>query len=323
MNDKYPFSSKHFKLEQLAEGVYAAIHSEGGWAICNAGIIDLGDRTLVFDSFMTPDAATDLVEAAEHLTGRSVQVLINSHYHNDHIWGNQAFSEDVDIISTSKAKEMILVDGAAEIQSYHDFAQQTLDALEAKYQNEKDENRRSHLRIYKDYYQAIMTTLPKLKIRPPNLTFTGSLIFEGLKRSAQLIAFEGGHCGSDAILFLPNDKIVFMADLLFTTGHPYLADGDPDKIKDILAQIRQLQATVFVPGHGPVGQASAVDWMNEYIDCLNSIIDDAIDKGEMEDEIGRTGMPLEYEHLIFPNFFVANLKFLYQRQMASRGGSVK
>ena len=51
------FTSRHFNLEQLADGVYAAIHAEEGWAICNAGIIDLGDRTLVFDSFMSPQAA--------------------------------------------------------------------------------------------------------------------------------------------------------------------------------------------------------------------------------------------------------------------------
>jgi glyoxylase-like metal-dependent hydrolase (beta-lactamase superfamily II) len=314
--------SPHFRLEQLSDGVYAAIHREAGWAISNAGIIDLGDHTLVFDTFMTPAAARDLRQAAENLTGRPVHAIINSHYHNDHIWGNQVFSEDVDIISTSKAREMILVDGAAEIQGYHDSAQQTLEALEAQYKNETDETQRSHLRIYIDYYQAIIATLPKLKIRPPNLTVTGSIVFEGFNRSAQLIAFEGGHCGSDAILFLPKDNIVFMADLLFTTGHPYLPDGDPDKIKDILAQVRQLHAKIFVPGHGPVGDASTLDWMDEYIDSLNAIINAAINKGATQEEIGLTGMPEEYKHLIFPNFFMANLKFLYQRQLASRAGLV-
>ena len=45
------FESRHFRLEQLADGVYACINADGGWAICNAGIIDLGNRTLVFDAF--------------------------------------------------------------------------------------------------------------------------------------------------------------------------------------------------------------------------------------------------------------------------------
>ncbi|MGH2563794.1 MAG: hypothetical protein ACRDE5_04740, partial [Ginsengibacter sp.] len=39
------FRSNHFTIHKLAEGVYAAIAKNGGYAICNAGIIDLGDAT--------------------------------------------------------------------------------------------------------------------------------------------------------------------------------------------------------------------------------------------------------------------------------------
>ena len=62
--------SPHFCLHELATGVYAAIHRPGGGAICNAGIVDLGDRTLVFDTFLAPQPAQDLRLAAEMLTGR-------------------------------------------------------------------------------------------------------------------------------------------------------------------------------------------------------------------------------------------------------------
>ena len=41
--------SKHFRIEHMTEGVYAVIHIDGGAAIGNAGIVDLGDRTLVYD----------------------------------------------------------------------------------------------------------------------------------------------------------------------------------------------------------------------------------------------------------------------------------
>jgi hypothetical protein len=49
-----PFQSDHFRLYQLADGVFAAIALNGGAAISNAGIIDLGDRTLIFDTFISP-----------------------------------------------------------------------------------------------------------------------------------------------------------------------------------------------------------------------------------------------------------------------------
>src|SRR5512136_1696501 len=96
--------SRHFRLEQLAEGVYAAIHRQGGGAIGNAGIVDLGDRTLVYDTFIAPRPAEDLKAAAEALTGRPVDTVIDSHWHSDHVWGNQVFGQDTDILSTEKTR---------------------------------------------------------------------------------------------------------------------------------------------------------------------------------------------------------------------------
>ncbi len=50
--------SAHFHLERLGKGIWAAINlDDGGHAICNAGIIDLGDSVVVVDPFMNLDAA--------------------------------------------------------------------------------------------------------------------------------------------------------------------------------------------------------------------------------------------------------------------------
>jgi glyoxylase-like metal-dependent hydrolase (beta-lactamase superfamily II) len=85
------FVSPHFTIEKLDDGVWAAIAKNGGYAICNAGIVDLGDATLIFDPFMTPEAAEDLKKTALELTGHPVKYVANSHYHNDHVGGNQVF----------------------------------------------------------------------------------------------------------------------------------------------------------------------------------------------------------------------------------------
>jgi alkyl sulfatase BDS1-like metallo-beta-lactamase superfamily hydrolase len=68
------FKSKHFTIQKLADGVYVVIAKNGGYAICNAGIIDLGDATLIFDPFMTPEAAEDLKKASELLTGHKNKI---------------------------------------------------------------------------------------------------------------------------------------------------------------------------------------------------------------------------------------------------------
>jgi len=57
--------SQHYKLEKLSDGIFTAIHnSEGGYAICNAGIIDQCDKTIVIDPFFSPAAARDLKKHA-------------------------------------------------------------------------------------------------------------------------------------------------------------------------------------------------------------------------------------------------------------------
>ena len=68
---RQPPTSDHSELIQIAAGAWAAIASPDGAAFSNAGIVDLGDLTLVFDTFETPVAARDLKAAGESLTGRT------------------------------------------------------------------------------------------------------------------------------------------------------------------------------------------------------------------------------------------------------------
>jgi hypothetical protein len=53
------------KIERVHEGVYAAIAEEDGVAVGNAGFVDLGGETLVFDTHVSLAAARELRAAAE------------------------------------------------------------------------------------------------------------------------------------------------------------------------------------------------------------------------------------------------------------------
>jgi cyclase len=315
MGKSRSYNSKHFQLEQLADGVYAAINTMDGWAICNAGVIDLGERTLIYDAFMTPAAATDLRAAVESLTGRPIHTVINSHYHNDHIWGNQAFAGETDIISDAKTRELIITEGAKEVQGFSQVIQKRLESVEAQLATVSEESISDDLRLHHSYYLGIAATLPILQVRLPSMTFTGEITFEGAKRSARLVSFEGGHCASDVVLYLPEDGIVFMEDLLFSGFHPYLEESDPGKIPVILEQIKGWGANTYVPGHGPIGGASELDWMVGYINCLNSLASGVIRRGSSEAELDKITIPREYIGLLFPQYFSVNLKFLYKCQM--------
>src|SRR5262245_16599588 len=294
------FTSAHFQLHQLADGVFAAIHQEGGAAQSNAGIIDLGDQILIFDTFIAPAAAADLREAVEALFSRPVSVLINSHYHNDHIWGNQAFPSDVPIISTIKTRELITTLGGDEHRWFAAHSRERLDALITQLEQEKDEASRRLTSYSITYYRTILEALPELQIRLPNVTFLDQLDFHGPQRVAHLICYGGGHTPSDSILYLPEERIIFMADLLFTGTHIYLPDGDPDEIRRTISRIMQLPAETFVPGHGQLGNAGDVEKMLGYIDTLEALVEEGMRKCMTDDVLAHLPIPNEYHNWIFP-----------------------
>src|SRR5437660_3130737 len=78
-----------FDLVKVADGVYAAIAKPGGLASGNAGFIIGDEGVLVFDTFFTPAAVTELIETIESQTKLPIRYAVNSHYHLDHTGGNQ------------------------------------------------------------------------------------------------------------------------------------------------------------------------------------------------------------------------------------------
>jgi cyclase len=315
-NRKVP-ESKHFRLEQLADGVYAAIHIDGGAAIGNAGIVDLGDRTLVYDSFLTPQAAADLPAAAKALTGRPIDAVINSHWHNDHIWGNQVFSADTDIIATEETRRMFIATrGHGAYDEFMAEAEANLESTRAAFQATEDEGQRRQLGLWVDYHQGVVDAKPTLQIRAPNVTFVERMAFHGTDRSAELIPFAGGHTESDAVLFLPEERIAFMSDLLFIGHHAYLGGGDPDRLVQILEVVSDLGPKILVPGHGPVGTADSLTQMMHFVQTMDGLARKMVEEGQAEETIETLAIPEPYDDWLLASFFPGNIQYLYQRHLA-------
>jgi len=302
--------SKHFRLERLTEGVYAAVHVDGGWAISNAGIVDLGNRTLVFDTGLTPQSARDLCATAETLTGRTPDYVVNSHYHNDHIRGNQVFSEAV-VVSTTRILELITTKGCEELKADQKQASENLAAMKNLARSRDSEDQKTAA-LFLPYWQGILASLPEVRLRLPELTFTDQLTFHGTKQTAQLLEFSRGHTESDCVLFLPQEGAVFCGDLLFVRGHPYLGDGDPEALLSILDRLRDLAVKRYVPGHGPVGEKKDLDKMQLYIRTLMQQIRKAVARGDNVEDAAKQSVPERFADWILAKpFYDANLRFLY------------
>ena len=305
-------TSRHFELEELADGVWAAIARTDGWAVANAGIVDLGGETLVFDSFITPEAARDLAHAAEAVTGRSAAYVIDSHYHNDHIRGSSVFPH-ARVVATEATRDLIDTAGREELENDRTHAAARLDTRR-KMLGSDDPIERENAAFMVPYWEGILASLPEVEVRLPTLTFRDELVFHGSARSAVLRCVGAAHTPDDSVLLLPDDGVAFMSDVLFVECHPWLADGDPDAWLEVLIHAAGWPAERFVPGHGPVGGREALTALAAYIRAV---------AGEAE-RLSRDNVPLERlaEHpipdeyrswLLAVPFYHGNLRFMTQR----------
>ncbi len=88
-----PKAEDDFELVKVADGVYAAIAKPGGLASGNAGFVIGDEGVLLFDTFFTPAAITELIEVIGAQTKLPIKYAVNSHYHLDHTGGNQVLRE--------------------------------------------------------------------------------------------------------------------------------------------------------------------------------------------------------------------------------------
>jgi len=311
-------TSTNFTIQNLAPGVWAAIQNDNyGKAICNAGIVDLGDKTLVFDPFMNPQAARELREAAEQLTGKPVSLVVNSHFHNDHIRGNQVFDPETSIISTIYTRDEIakVEPGEQEWEARHasSLLKATRQRMSSATESEKEE-----LPLWIGYYEGMVESVNELQIRLPTLTFNDSIWILGTTRRVELVEFKNCHTPSDAALLLPDDGIAFMGDILFVQRHPWISDGQPQSWQAVLKKFYDDPTyNTFIPGHGPVCKKEGVQQLYDYLGKVQELTKNA-DTDSLKVQLMQQPIPQPYQKWYFGRFYQPNLQFLLNNSKQSK-----
>ncbi|WP_223254465.1 MBL fold metallo-hydrolase [Bacillus sp. HNG] len=292
------FYSKHFTLEKVSQHVYAAIAKEGGGSVANAGFVDLGNQIIIFDTFNTQQASEDLKVFAEKTTNQPVTMVINSHWHGDHIRGNQTFKESKIIsseITYSKMKELHpsrMNKQKSDIEGLSNYIQ----SLEKQVTPELNDQI--------NFLKEMEKSLPTLELVLPNQTIEREHTFSGPKCSAKLFTLGGGHSFCDACLFIPEEKVIFMGDLLFVNCHPtFFEESNPDQWVEILKEIEALDFDVAIPGHGPVGTNQDISKLLHYITNLKNIVKE-------NENLEGIEVPIEYQDWKSPGVYQQNVKML-------------
>ncbi len=315
------FSSADFELKMLAPGVYAGIHKFGGKAICNVGVVDNGKETFIFDTFLSPGVAGELLSAVESLGLSPVKYAINSHWHNDHIRGNQMFGEGVRIISTPRTRELIAYWEPREIADELQYAPGRFahyDSLYQAFSGNRESREFQQILMWRPYYETLSESHQKVRTRLPDLMVDSSKAFDGPKRRVRLLSRGPGHTESDLVLYLPDDGILFTGDLVFNRCHPYVAHGSLPGWIAWLDYMDSLQVSQVVPGHGKPGTGALMGSMKDYLTTLQLLAMEIHTGEKGESGIINTPIPEAYATWWFDRFFAVNLKFAYDEAGKAR-----
>src|SRR5436190_6503537 len=90
------------------------------------------------------------------------------------------------------------------------------------------------------------------RTRLPNATFGDRMTFYLGGKEIQVLYFGAAHTKDDSILFVPQDRIVYMSEVFFNDEFPNMAGGYGVSWIRVLDAVRALDADIFIPGHGPI-----------------------------------------------------------------------
>ena len=301
--------ARHFEFQELANGVWAAIARDTGLARSNGGFVDLGGVTVVIDTHMTPLASGEVRAAAEAVTGRGVDYVFYTHWHGDHIFGGPAFEAATRFIGTAGSHRLMSERAMASYENSVGGMRQQITALEAS--GDLSEAQQQELAGLRELAESLADFQPRI----PDITFTDQMALYGAQRGAQLLSVGGGHSPDDAVLYLPEDGILFAGDLLFNQRHPFMGGGgEPHEWIRILLRIEaELGPTVVVPGHGPLGTLADLVLERQYLSEMERLLRQAVADGLTLEECQALELPEEYAAWPASPMLGRNVEFLYAR----------
>jgi cyclase len=226
-------------LTKIAKNVYSYVDVKDGSAAnsfaANAGIIVGKDGIVVVDTLISAKQAQRFIKDIRKISGKPILYVIDTHYHLDHTFGNAEFAKlGAVIVAQANCRENMVK-----------YGEETL-------KNIKE-------------YGLTPEQLEGTEIAYPILTFTDRMMIDLGDEKVDLIYVAPSHTTGNILVQIPDRKVLFTGDILFTDFHPYMADGDiPGWIRN-LDYIETLDVDRIIPGHGPLSDKKDISDMISYL----------------------------------------------------------
>jgi glyoxylase-like metal-dependent hydrolase (beta-lactamase superfamily II) len=191
---------------------------------------------LIDSSFAT--AVPHIKEAIAALSSDAPHALVNTHWHVDHVDGNEGMhAAGFHVIAHEKTKTRM--SQAAEMKLMH-------------------------------------FTVPAYPAGAlPSTTFADSLRHDHNGDSVELVHYDPAHTDTDIYIHFHNADVLHTGDIFFNKSYPFIDEGSGGSVGGTIAAAQKSLAlagdsTKIIPGHGPLGNKAD---LKSYIDMLSTVRD--------------------------------------------------
>ncbi len=229
--------------QELASGVLVRAHPE---LDLNCGLVVGERRALVIDSHLSARHGQELLAAVREVTDAEI-VVVNTHAHFDHVFGNAAF-RDSQIYAHTGAADAMLAAGE----------RQRAEAITLLVSLGLDD---------------VVADVASTEIVLPFYLIEDDAVLDLGGRVVHLLYGGRAHTDHDLVVAVPDAGVVFWGDLIeqdgaVSTGGAYLPEW-PVTLRSLAAREVVRSAHIQVPGHGPVEGPAFVEWQAGRIEQMN------------------------------------------------------
>jgi glyoxylase-like metal-dependent hydrolase (beta-lactamase superfamily II) len=304
----------NFEMVRVAEGVYAATRKEPPGLTVNGNSVFIinDDDVIVVDTTLTPGTAREEIAALRKLTNKPVKFVINTHWHDDHIMGNQAYRDaypGVEFIAHRNTLEYLPTTGltnrkqAMSAQGYPGFIAYLRDQLKdnkSAFGGPMNEEERTTLASDIKIAEQYMAENPRAEIILPTVTLEDRLTLHRGNRIIDIRYLGRGHTSGDIVVHLPKEGVLITGDLVIWPV-PYIGNpqSHPGDWSATLEKLLSLSHTAIIPGHGPVLRDDTyVRLMVKLLAAIKEQVAAAVSRGETLEQT-RKGIDLSELEKLF------------------------
>jgi len=280
-----------FDIQKAADGVYFAV-ARVQTLINASSVIFVNSRdVLVVDSQSKPSASAALIhQIRKEITPKPVRYVVNTHFHDDHTQGNQAFkgAGKVDFIASTQTadlmaqevparlKVMLEKSIPADVEKVRGFIDKATTPAEKAYWNEQIRQ-----------YAAYQAEMKNFSLELPTIKVDRSHVINDRAHDIHIEYHGRSHTAGDVVVFCPQKRILATGDMI-NGSLPYMPDAFPKAWVKTVDSVSRLGWDQVLSAHGPVMPRDRVTNFRNFMEEMNTRVGEGKKAGKTVDELRKS-----------------------------------